>query len=91
MSSLHEPTKLLFRQCLAVIDLCVRFISQPVAVIFYLPYIAEVDMNTLQYAVDVNRISSVIFCVLSMYISVAISEPNSFLYCWKIYEVRQAV
>ena len=72
VTSLHEPTKLLFR-CLAVTDLCVGCISQPLAAIFYLPYITEVDMDTLQYAVDVNRISSIIFCVLSMYISAAIS------------------
>ena len=49
VSSLHPPTKLLFR-CLAVTDLFVGLIAQPVGVIeiaLYLPYITEINKNVL--------------------------------------------
>ena len=73
VSSLHPPTKLLFRW-LAVTDLCVGLISQPMSVIeFYLPHVIEVERNVFQYVAEVHTASTFVFCMLSIFASVAIS------------------
>ena len=71
--SLHPPTKLLFRW-LAVTDLCVGLISQPMSVIeFYLPDVVEVERNVFQCVAEVHSTSTFVFCMLSIFTSVAIS------------------
>ena len=74
--SLHPPTKLLFG-CLAVTDLCVVLISQPLGVISrYFTSILEKNDNTLHYKNilgHVNLASTLAFCVVSILTSTAIS------------------
>ena len=75
VSSVHPPTKLLFR-CLAVTDLCVGLISQPLIVIRVLTiYAPSITMNssTLYYVREVNRSVSFALCRTSALTSTAIS------------------
>ena len=75
VSSLHPPTKLLFR-CLAVTDVFVGLIAQPVGVIeiaLYLPYITEINKNVLFYVKILSIASSLILCGLSVFLSTAMS------------------
>ena len=72
-TSLHPPTKLLFR-CLAITDLCVGVISQPLAAILHLSSVST-GMNTeaIYYVGKINIVSSFVLCGVSVLTSSAIS------------------
>ena len=72
VSSIHPPTKLFF-QSLAVTDLCVGLIVQPLFAIFLLSRITEVNEDVLYYMYEVSRASSWILCAVSVLTSTAIS------------------
>ena len=72
VSSIHPPTKLFFR-CLAVTDLCVGLLVQPLFATFNLSRITEVSENDLYYIFEVSRVLSWILCSVSVSTSAAIS------------------
>ena len=72
VSSIHPATKRFF-QSLAVTDLCVGLVVQPLFVIFLLSRITEVNEDVLCYMYDVSRASSWILCAVSVLTSTAIS------------------
>ena len=72
VSSVHPPTKLLFR-CLAVTDLCVGLIVQPFFAFFILNTISKICGNTLFHAFTITNTSSAILCGVSVFTSTAIS------------------
>ena len=72
VSSIHPPTKLLFRN-LAVTDLCVGLIVQPSSAIYQLSFLKKVDINVLYYAHYIFWASNLIFCGISVSTSTAIS------------------
>ena len=72
VSSIHPPTKLLFR-CLAVSDLCIGLISQPLFVITLLAGITDMNENLLYYSDQVNSASGYTLCPVSVLTSTAIS------------------
>ena len=73
MTSLHPPTKLLFR-CLAVTDLCVGLVTKPLHVIvFYLPSIADIKWDVVYYVDKVSYPLSCLFCGVTLLVSTAIS------------------
>ena len=61
---IHPPTKLFFR-CLAVTDLCVGFVVQPIYATFILSFIMEMNANVLYYVRKVRAASSFILCGVS--------------------------
>ena len=71
-TSLHPPTKLLFR-CLAVTDLCVGLITQPLYAIAVMPQGTEINWVVLNYFTTANNISSFTLCGVSCLTSTAIS------------------
>ena len=73
-TSLHPPTKLLFR-CLAVTDLCVGLVTEPLYVIAVMPQGTKIMMNwvVLNYFITANYISSYTLCGMSGLTSTAIS------------------
>ena len=71
VSSIYPPTKLLFR-CLAVTDLCVSLISQPLFAITLMAGITNVNKNLLYYSDQVNSASGFILCAVSILTSTAI-------------------
>ena len=76
VTSIHPPTKLLFR-CLAVTDLCVGLISQPLFVITLLAGItADMNKSLLYYSDQVNTVSGYILCPASVLISTGISADR---------------
>ena len=71
--SLHPPTKLLLR-CLAVTDLCVGLVIQPLSVIiFYLPSIADIKWDVVYYVDKVSYPLSCLLCGVTLLVSTAIS------------------
>ena len=74
--SLHPPTKLLFR-CLAVTDLCVGLISQPLFVVtLVIPFVAGVtdtNMKLLYYSDHANSASGYVLLAVSVLTTTAIS------------------
>ena len=73
VTSLHPPTKLLLR-CLAVTDLCVGLVTQPLHVIaFYLPYIADINWDVVHYVAKVNYPLSCLLSGVTLGVSTAIS------------------
>ena len=70
-SSLHPPSKLMFR-CLAVTDLCVGLFSQPFYVIQLMSITYE-QVNLCYTMVSINEITSSIFCGVSLFTLTAIS------------------
>ena len=72
-SSLHPPTKLLFR-CLAITDLCVGVISQPLFVVFLWSSVTTgVNWKFIIYIDKLCNASSFILCQVSVFTSSAIS------------------
>ncbi|XP_078357280.1 adenosine receptor A3-like [Oculina patagonica] len=71
-SSIHPPTKLFFR-CLAVTDLCVGLIVQPLYATRILSRIVKMNVNVLYYVDNVWGASSFILCCVSALTSTAIS------------------
>ena len=67
VTSLHPPTKLLF-QCLAITDLGVGLISQPLFATVLL-----IDYRNVNWSVILYNYLSIIFCGVSMNISTALS------------------
>ena len=63
-TSLHPPTKLLFR-CLAVTDLCVGLLTQPLYVIAVMPQGRKMNWVVLNYFNTANYISSYTLCGMS--------------------------
>ena len=72
-TSLHPPTKLLYR-CLAITDLCVGVIIHPVIVVFHLSSVTTVISWKMFYYIDkLRQISSFVLCQVSVLTSSAIS------------------
>ena len=72
-TSLHPPTKRLFR-CLAITDLCVGVISQPLFAVFYLSYaITGMNREARYYIGILNAVSSFVLCCVSVLTACAIS------------------
>ena len=55
VSSIHPPTKLFFR-CLAVSDLSVGLVVQPLFVTRVVALSTNVDVNALNYVIEANRV-----------------------------------
>ena len=72
-TSLHPPTKHLFR-CLAISDLCVGVITQPLFTIFiFASAKTEVNQTVVFYIATLCTVSSFVSCQLSIFTSSAIS------------------
>ena len=71
-TSLHPPTKLLFR-CLAVTDLCVGLVTQPLYAIAVMPQGTNMNWVVLNYFITANYISSYTLCGMSGLTTTAIS------------------
>ena len=67
VTSICPPTKLLFR-CLAVTDLCVGLVTQPLFTVMLLA-----SSNVYEYVEDIRVISSIVLCGVSLLTSTAIS------------------
>ena len=72
VSSVHPPTKLLFR-CLAVTDLCVGLITQPLYVTLMLNAVTTIPLKIFCNILLVNVALTFILCGLSIFTSTAIS------------------
>ena len=70
--SIYPPTKLFFR-CLAVTDLCVGLIVQPLYATFLLYHITEENENFAYYVSEIYNVLSWILCGISLFTSTAIS------------------
>lgn len=70
-SSLHPPSKLLFR-CLATTDLCVGFITEPLAVSYWMSVVNE-RSDICRYASASVLITGHVLCSVSLLTSTAIS------------------
>ena len=70
-NSLHPPSKLLLR-CLAISDLCVGLVSEPLAVIFWMSTIYE-RWNFCRYIFVSLLVTGYILCGMSLLIMTAIS------------------
>ena len=72
-TSLHPPTKRLFR-CLAITDLCVGIITQPLFTVFlFSSATTEVNRKVIFYIATLCTASSFVLCQLSIFTSSAIS------------------
>ena len=72
-TSLHPPTKLLFR-CLAITDLCVGVFSQPLAAALHLSNVTTgMNREAIYYMGKLNTVSSFVLCGVSVLASSAIS------------------
>ena len=72
-STLHPPTKLLFR-CLAVTDLYVGVLTRPVFAAFWISFVTNTINWKVQYYTEmIFRALSFTLCELSVYVSAAIS------------------
>lgn len=72
VSSVHPPTKFLFR-CLALTDFCVGLISQPLFATILLNSVTNYDSNIYCSIVQVGYALGFILCGLSIFTSTAIS------------------
>ena len=70
-SSLHPPSKLLFRS-LATADLCVGIIAEPLDVFYFISVINE-QWNICRYATVASYITAYILCSASLFTVTAIS------------------
>ena len=72
-TSLHPPTKLLFR-CLAITDLCVGVISQPLFAVVHSSFvISGMNREAIYYIDEIDTVSSFLLCGVSVLTSNAIS------------------
>ena len=74
-SSLHPPTKLLFR-CLAVTDLCVGLVTHPALsafVMLYLSHTRDINASVFYFPNRAANASGFVFCEASIMVSTAIS------------------
>ena len=69
VTSIRPPTKLLFR-CLAVTDLCIGLVTQPLFTVMLLP---SFNYNVYFYVGYIDAISSHVLCGVSLLTSTAIS------------------
>ena len=72
VSSIHPPTKLFFR-CLAVTDLCVGLILQPLHATRIMSRIVKMNANVLYFVYKVFEVSSYILGGISILASTAVS------------------
>ena len=73
VSSIHPPTKLLFR-CLAVSDLCVGLLLQPLFVTRLLNDVTQkINWNIVIYIIVANACLSLFVCGISVLVTTAIS------------------
>ena len=70
--SIHPPTKLFFR-CLAVTDLCVGLIVQPLFATYFILLTINMNENVLYHVFQINGALTVTLCGLSVASSTAIS------------------
>ena len=75
VSSIHPPTKLFFR-CLAVTDLCVGLIVQPLYATYIISHIIKMNANVLYYAWKIYEASGFILGGVSVLTSTAISADR---------------
>ncbi|XP_020618745.1 melanocyte-stimulating hormone receptor-like [Orbicella faveolata] len=71
VSSLHPPTKLLFR-CLATTDLCVGLVAEPLSAVYWMS-VAHEEWNLCRYAAPSFIIASYTLCSVSLLTVTAIS------------------
>ena len=65
-TSLHPPTKLLFR-CLAITDLCVGVFSQLLTAALHLSNVTTgMNREAIYYMGEINTVSSFVFCGVSV-------------------------
>ena len=72
VSSIHPPTKLFFR-CLAVTDLCVGLVVQPLFVTLGLACFTNMNVNARRSILNTHCVSGWILCGVSASITTAIS------------------
>ena len=72
VSSIYPPTKLFFK-CLAVTDLCVGLVVQPLFATSMMVSITNMDVNVLNFVIGANRVSGFVLCGVSLFTSTAIS------------------
>ena len=72
VTSVHPPTKLLFR-CLAVTDLYVGLLTQPFYAAIILNIVTKMKWDILYYVREIRNVSSVVLCTVSIFTSTAIS------------------
>ena len=70
--SIHPPTKLFFR-CLAVTDLCVGLIVQPLFATYFILLTINMNENVLYHVFQINGALTITLCGLSVASSTAIS------------------
>ena len=71
--SLHPPTKALFR-CLAITDLCVGVISQPLFAVLLFSFVTTgISKEVIYYIDKLNTVSSFVLCGVSVLTSSAVS------------------
>ena len=75
VSSIYPPTKLFFR-CLAVTDLCVGLVVQPLFAIDIMSRITKMNVNVIYHVQNVCRASGWMLCALSGLTSTAISTDR---------------
>ena len=76
VSTLHPPSKLLFRT-LAVTDLCVGVISQPLTVVSLMSQVHG-DLHVCRYASNARFLASYVLCTVSLMTSTAINVDRLF-------------
>ena len=72
VSSIHPPTELFFR-CLAVTDLCVGLIVQPLYATYIMSRVIKMNVNVLFYVSKVTGAAGYVLCGVSGLASTAIS------------------
>ena len=76
VSTLHPPSKLLFRT-LAARDLCVSVVSQRLTVVSLMSHVNG-ELHVSQYASNVRTLASYVLCTVSLLISIAINVDRLF-------------
>ena len=72
VTSIYPPTKLLFR-CLAVTDICVGLVSQPLYVIYFLSLNTSLNLSNWDVLFSIFNVTSIVLEAVLMLISTAIS------------------